>query len=156
MDTARKTQRYQRIITQLTGLLNKSDDTDARLATIAAVLHHKMEYFFWTGFYFLKEGDLIVKSYQGPVACQVLEKNTGVCWAGIRRQETVIVPDVHLFPGHIACDSRARSEIVIPVRDQAGTIIGVLDVDSKDLDSFDTVDAEFLERITRMIFNEPS
>jgi L-methionine (R)-S-oxide reductase len=156
MDPARKTQRYQRIITQLTGLMSKSDDTDARLATIAAVLHHKMEYFFWTGFYFLREGELIVKTYQGPVACQVLEKNTGVCWAGIHRQETVIVPDVHLFPGHIACDSRARSEIVIPVRDPEGAIIGVLDVDSKDLDSFDRVDAEFLERISRMIFDEPT
>ena len=156
MDPLKKKQRYQRIITQLHDLLKKPGDTDARLATIAAVLHHKMEYFFWTGFYFLKEGELIVKSYQGPVACQALEKNTGVCWAGINRGETIIVPDVHLFPGHIACDSRSRSEIVVPVRDPEGKIIGVLDVDSKDYASFDTVDAEYLERISRLIFDEPT
>jgi L-methionine (R)-S-oxide reductase len=156
MTNAQKTGRYKRIYKQMEDLLKGGTNATACMSTITAVLHHKMDYFFWTGFYFLKEGDLVVKSYQGPVACQVLEKNTGVCWAGINREETVIVPDVHQFPGHIACDSRARSEIVIPLRDPKGTVIGVLDVDSKELDSFDAVDAEYLEQISRLIFNEPS
>ncbi len=129
----------------------KSTDVDARMATIVAVLHHKMEYFFWTGFYTLKSGDLIVKTYQGPLACQVLTKHQGVCWAGIDQAQTIVVPDVHRFPGHIACDSRSRSEIVIPVKNQAGEITGVLDVDSEHLNSFDSTDAEWLEKIVNLI-----
>jgi GAF domain-containing protein len=121
------------------------------MATIAAVLHHKMEGYFWTGFYLLKDGELLVGPYQGPAACQVLEKNRGVCWTGINKAETIIVPDVEKFPGHIACDSRSRSEIVIPVRDRQGVIIGVLDVDSKEPDRFDEVDAKGLERILSLL-----
>lgn len=121
------------------------------MSTIAAVLHQKMDYFFWTGFYLLDKGELIVGPYQGSLACIKLKKDTGVCWAGINRGETVIVPDVHAFPGHIACDSRSKSEIVIPLRDASGKIIGVLDVDSKELNSFDEVDGEWLERIVSLI-----
>jgi len=152
MDIEKKKARYGRIIDQLHELLTKTDDPDARIATIIAVLHHKFDYFFWTGFYFLRKGELVVKSYQGPLACQVLDKDTGVCWAGINHQETIVVPDVHQFPGHIACDSRSNSEIVVPVRDRNGDIMGVLDVDSTVLDSFDEVDAENLEKITGMIY----
>ena len=131
----------------------KSTDVDARMATIVAVLHHKMEYFFWTGFYTLKSGDLIVKNYQGPLACQVLTKHQGVCWAGIDQMKTIVVADVHQFPGHIACDSHSRSEIVIPVKNQAGEITGVLDVDSEHLNSFDSTDAEWLEKIVNLIYH---
>jgi hypothetical protein len=92
MDPARKNERYGRLLDQLIGLMKKTADPDARMATIVAVLHHKMEYFFWTGFYLLKNGELTVKTYQGPLACQVLEKGAGVCWAGINRKETIIVP----------------------------------------------------------------
>ena len=130
----------------------KSPGPDARMATIVAVLHHKMENFFWTGFYFLREGELTVKNYQGPLACQVLQKHTGVCWAAIDQQKTLVVPDVHQFPGHIACDSRSRSEIVVPVRNEDGEIVGVLDVDSEQLGSFDTTDAEWLEIIVNLIY----
>jgi L-methionine (R)-S-oxide reductase len=151
MENQKKSSRYTRIYNQLKDLLTKTDDPDARMATIAAVLHHKMDYFFWTGFYFLREGELIVKSYQGPVACQVLEKNKGVCWASVNQAKTIIVPDVHLFPGHIACDSRSRSEIVIPVRNNQGRITGVLDVDSKSPGSFDETDALFLEKIVSLL-----
>ncbi len=154
MEPSKKRQRYQRIFRQISDLLQKPGDADARMATIAAVLHHKMEYFFWTGFYFLNKGELVVKSYQGPVACMLLEKETGVCWAGIHQGKTIIVPDVHKFPGHIACDARSKSEIVVPVRDRSGAIRGVLDVDSKELNSFDLTDAEFLEQITALIFTE--
>lgn len=152
MDSRKKEGRYQRIYDQLNLLVKKSNDHQARMATIVAVLHHKIEFFFWTGFYLLKDGELTVNIYQGPVACQILEKNKGVCWAGINRQETVIVEDVHTFPGHIACDSRSQSEIVVPFRNKEGNIIGVLDVDSKDKNSFDNIDAEWLEKILKLVY----
>ena len=120
MDPLKKKERYARILEQLGGLLLKTTDPDARMATIVALLHHKMDYFFWTGFYFLKDGELTVRNYQGPLACQVLETNKGVCWAGINSGKTVVVPDVHQFPDHIACDSRSNSEIVVPVKDPSG------------------------------------
>ena len=152
MDNNKKNSRYQRLFGQLETLMQKSTDPDARMATIVAVLHHKMEYFFWTGFYFLKSGELTVHNYQGPLACQVLARHTGVCWASIDQEKTIVVPDVHQFPGHIACDSRSRSEIVIPVRNREGKITGVLDVDSEDAGSFDTTDAEWLEKIVNLIY----
>jgi len=152
MEAIKKKGRYLRIYHQVEDLLRKSDDFDAKMATIVAVLHHKMETFFWTGFYLLKDGQLIVKTYQGPVACQVLEKNTGVCWAGINQKKTIIVPDVHRFPGHIACDSRSKSEIVVPLIDNKNRIIGVLDVDSTSLDAFDQVDAYHLGKIVSLLF----
>ena len=153
MDSNKKEGRYQRLYDQLEELVKKSNDQQARMATIVAVLHHKMEYFFWTGFYLLKEDELTVNIYQGPVACQILEKNKGVCWAGINKRETVIVDDVHTFPGHIACDSRSQSEIVIPFLDKDGNIIGVLDVDSKDKNSFDNTDGYWLERILKLVYS---
>jgi GAF domain-containing protein len=152
METLKKQARYQRLYEQLEALIKKSTDADARMATIVAVLHHKMEDFFWTGFYFLKSGELLVKTYQGPLACQVLEKHKGVCWAAIDQQKTMVVPDVHQFPGHIACDSRSRSEVVVPVKNSAGAICGVLDVDSESLNSFDSTDAEWLEKIVNLIY----
>lgn len=152
MESQLKANRYNRIYTQLKQLLAKSDDPDARMATVIAVLHHKMETFFWTGFYCLKDGELIVKSYQGPVACQVLEKDKGVCWAGINQAKTIVVPDVHKFPGHIACDSRSNSEIVVPLRNTRKEITGVLDVDSTSLNAFDQTDAEWLEKIVDLLF----
>lgn len=151
METDKKAGRYSRIYNQLTELLKKSNDLNARLSTVAAVLHHKMDYFFWTGFYLLNEGKLVVRSYQGPVACQVLEKGRGVCWAAINQGESIVVEDVHLFQGHIACDSRSNSEIVVPWRSKNGEIMGVLDVDSKEIASFDEVDREWLERIVGLI-----
>lgn len=151
MDRSKKEGRYSRIYEQLQDLLKATPNKDARMATVVAVLHHKMDYFFWTGFYLLDQGELIVRTYQGPVACQVLKKNTGVCWEGINRMQTIVVPDVHQFPGHIACDSRSNSEIVVPLFDQAGEVIGVLDVDSKDYGSFDETDAAWLEKIVKLI-----
>jgi GAF domain-containing protein len=153
MENSKKHDRYARLFKQLEELMQKTKDPDARMATIVAVLHHKMEYFFWTGFYFLQSGDLIVKNYQGPLACQVLQQHTGVCWSGIDQQKTIVVPDVHLFPGHIACDSRSRSEIVVPVLDPAGNIIGVLDVDSESPAAFDETDALWLEKIVNLIYH---
>ncbi|GAB4323455.1 MAG: GAF domain-containing protein [Bacteroidales bacterium] len=151
MDKRKKNSRYQRVLKQLEELTSPHPDPVSVMATIAAVLHHKFDYFFWTGFYLLKEGELTVGPYQGPVACIRLKKNTGVCWAGINSGESLIVPDVHKFPGHIACDSRSNSEIVVPLRDARGNIVGVMDVDSKELDSFDEVDRASLEKIVALI-----
>ncbi len=143
--------RYSRIYHQLQELLIQTKNRAARMSTIAALLHHKMPHFFWTGFYLLIDGDLIVGSYQGPLACQVLEKNKGVCWAGVNQSRTIIVPDVHKFPGHIVCDSRANSEIVVPLFDKNNCVWGVLDVDGRKLDAFSEVDKEWLEKIVELI-----
>lgn len=151
MEKTGKAGRYKRLYVQLEELLKKTSDETARMATISALLYHKMETFFWCGFYRLVDGELIVGPYQGPVACQVLKKNTGVCWAGVNKAETIVVPDVHKFPGHIACDSRSKSEIVVPIKNKNNKIIAVLDVDSDEFNSFDAVDAKYLEMITALI-----
>ena len=151
MDLSKKAGRYERIYKQLEGMLNKTENRISRMASITAVLHHKMDEFFWTGFYLLSKESLQVGPYQGPLACQDLEKDKGVCWAGINGEKSIVVPDVDKFPGHIACDSRSRSEIVIPVRDSEEKIIGVLDVDSKVPDNFDEEDVKALERIVSLI-----
>ncbi len=130
----------------------KSDNILARKNTVVAVLHNKFDYFFWTGFYCLKNEKLIVSAYQGPVACMELEKGTGVCWASINQQKSIIVPDVEKFPGHIACDSRSKSEIVIPLKNNNGDIVGVLDIDSTELNSFNEIDKEELEKIVDLIY----
>ena len=147
-----KENRYKRIIDQLESLFVKTIDPYARIATATAVLHNKFDYFFWTGYYRLIDGELRVASYQGSVACLVLAKDVGVCWAGINQGRTLIVEDVEKFPGHIACDSRSKSEIVIPVRGKSGDIVGVFDVDSKNLASFDEIDQKYLEKIIAKIY----
>jgi len=148
--------RYDRIATQLRELFcegpKATADPIARMATACAVLHHKMPHFFWTGFYRLVGGDLVVGPYQGPLACALLPPPDGVCWAGLTGGETVVVPDVHAFPGHVACDARSRSEIVVPVRDSAGEVVAVLDVDSDQPDAFSEEDARFFESLMAEAF----
>jgi L-methionine (R)-S-oxide reductase len=151
MTETQKARRYQRIYTQLTELLQKTGNTLSHMATAAALLHHKMPDFFWTGFYLLDGEDLCVGPYQGPVACQVLEREKGVCWAGILGRRTIVVPDVHKFPGHIACDSRSNSEIVVPLMDAGGKPRGVLDVDSLKFERFTETDKIWLEKIATLI-----
>ena len=152
MNTDKKKERYKRVTKQIEELILKTDDPFARMSTIVAVLHHKFEYFFWTGFYRQVNDELIICCYQGSVACLILPKNTGVCWEAINRKETIIVADVHEFPNHIACDSLSKSEIVVPVKNRVGEITAVLDVDSKELNSFNEVDAENLELIVKQIY----
>jgi GAF domain-containing protein len=152
MDDKKKTGRYQRINSQLSELLKKTDDPIARMASICAVLHHKMDHYYWTGFYLFKNDKLIVGPYQGPVACQELEKGKGVCWAALDSEAPVVVEDVHSFPGHITCDSRSRSEITLPVFDLEGEIKAVFDVDSDQLNSFNEIDRIELEKILGLIF----
>lgn len=143
--------RYESIWQQLKEILVKTENKISRMATTAALLHHKMPHFFWTGFYFLDKGDLIVGPYQGTMACPVLTKHQGVCWAGILNQRTIIVPNVHQFPGHIACDPRSNSEIVVPLFDENQKPWAVLDIDSTLFNAFSEVDGEWLEKIVKLI-----
>jgi len=153
MEADKKNKRYQRLFEQIRSLIEKSSNNPwSNMATINAVLHHKMETFFWTGFYLLHDGKLQVGPYQGSLACINLAKDTGVCWAAINQNKSLVVPDVHEFPGHIACDSRSRSEVVVLLKDKANTIVGVLDVDSDKPDSFDEVDVLWLEKIVKLVY----
>ncbi len=150
-NSQKKLRRYARISEQLSDLLPETDDRLARMASVIAILHHKMDGFLWTGYYFLRGDKLVVGPYQGPVACQELAQGKGVCWAAVMRNRTIIVDDVHSFPGHIACDTRSKSEIVVPVRDDKGKLFAVLDVDSARYSNFDDIDAAWLEKIVKMI-----
>ena len=152
MENKRKEGRYARIHKQLEELLRLTEDPLARMASTCAVLHHKFDYYFWTGFYLHKEGKLIVGPYQGPVACQELEKDKGVCWAAYHERSAIVVPDVHAFPGHISCDSRSKSEITVPVFDLQGQVSAIFDVDSDRHDSFNEVDQAALSSIMRLIY----
>jgi len=153
MDDIKKEGRYSRIYKQLKDLLSRTEDPLARMASVCAVLHHKMDYYFWTGFYLLKEGKLIVGPYQGPVACQELEKDKGVCWAAVNSQAPVLVEDVHAFPDHISCDSRSLSEITVPVFNERGEVMAVFDVDSDQKASFSHIDQRALSEIMSLIFS---
>jgi GAF domain-containing protein len=142
---------FDRIRDQLAELMTKTDDPVAHRATAAALLHHKVPGVSWTGFYLLRDDDLVVETYQGPVACLVLERHVGVCWAGVDRNETLIIDDVEAFPGHIPCDDRSRSEIVVPLRDSVGRALGVLDVDSHHPAHFTDVHRQGYEAIVRLL-----
>lgn len=148
-----KLAKYDRLFEQIRQYVQSTDDIWARLATIEAVLHHKMQSFFWTGVYALIDDELIVRSYQGPVACQKLRHHTGVCWAAVNSGETMIVGNVEEFPGHIACNAMSKSEIVVPIRDQEGKIFACLDVDSDRLEAFDKEDEQGLKKILTLLFD---
>ena len=147
----RRAGRYERIHTQLEDLIaGKSPDLLAAMATTCAVLHHKMPHHLWTGFYFVAGADeMHVGPYQGTVACQVL-RGRGVCLHSVRTGAPVVVPDVEQFPGHIACDSRARSEIVLPLL-KDDHVAAVLDIDADKLAQFDQDDIAPLARILRLL-----
>jgi L-methionine (R)-S-oxide reductase len=145
--------KYLRIIEQLNPLFQQTKNPLSRMASVCALLHHKMEHYFWTGYYLLDENnDLLVSTYQGPIACLKLQKDKGVCWASINQQKSLFVPDVELFPGHIACNSLSKSEIVIPlVKDTK--IVGVFDIDSDRIAAFKEFEIQYLEQINAMIYS---
>ena len=151
MDAAAREARYDRIYEQLAGLIEgKAPTLLAAMATINAVLHAKMPHHFWTGFYFFHEPEeLHVGPYQGAVACQVL-RGGGVCIEAVRKRAPIVVPDVEVFPGHIACDARSRSEIVIPLL-RNGAVFAVFDVDSESLEAFTDADIEPRSRILSLL-----
>ena len=123
------------------------------MATIAAVLKNTIPYYFWCGFYFAEEDELVIGPYQGTTACANIGYQ-GVCGTSVKKEEPIIVKDVHKFPGHIVCDPRSKSEIAIPVRDKEERIIGVFDVDASIANAFDHTDKKYIEEILPILFEE--
>lgn len=143
---------YNELLMQLKGLIDGETDTVAVLANTAALLHDIMgDRFFWTGFYIVRGDELVLGPFQGTIACYRIKRGRGVCGTAWDRGETIVVPDVERFPGHIACSSLSRSEIVVPVRDADGRVAAVLDIDSRDLDAFDDTDARHLNSVAALL-----
>lgn len=150
-----KAARYATVAVEIAAVLDGEPNRTARMATIASMLAASFDHFFWTGFYVVdpeRERELVVGPYQGTLGCLRIAYGRGVCGAAAATGQTQLVPDVHAFPGHIACDGRSASEVVVPVFDAAGALIAVLDVDSTELAAFDEVDVEWLEAILRNSF----
>jgi GAF domain-containing protein len=144
-----KEEQYRALIPQIKGLVSGEPDLVANLANIAAALKEQFD-FFWVGFYLVKDDELVLGPFQGPVACTRISKGRGVCGASWAQANTIIVPDVEKFPGHIACSSISKSEIVVPLF-KNNEVWGVLDVDSDQYNSFDETDAQFLQEIVALI-----
>ena len=140
-----KAERYTLLHAQLKGLLEGETDRTANLANAAALIHEAFG-FWWTGFYLVRDNELVLGPFQGPIACTRIPFGKGVCGTSWARRETVVVPDVEAFPGHIACSSLSRSEIVVPIL-RGGEVVAVLDIDSRELATFDGQDAAGLEAI---------
>lgn len=149
ISTGSKEEKYRELLPQLHALVSTETDFIANLANVAAALKQTFG-FFWVGFYIVKGDELVLGPFQGPIACTRIRIGRGVCGTAWKEVRTLIVPDVEQFPGHIACSSDSKSEIVVPMIRQ-GEVVGVLDIDSDTLDSFDTVDAHYLEEICTYI-----
>jgi GAF domain-containing protein len=155
MTPAEKRERYVEVSKEVAATIDGEDNLVARMATVSNVLHHAFDHYFWTGFYIVdpdKANELVIGPYQGTLGCLRIPFGKGVCGAAAAKRETVIVPDVHEFPGHIACDSRSESEIVVPVFDRLGRLIAVFDVDSDRKAMFDDIDKSALEKILKDAF----
>ena len=144
-----KEEQYQSLVPQIKALLEGEPDLIANLGNLVAALREQFLWL-WIGFYLVKGNELVLAPFQGPVACTRIKKGRGVCGTSWEKAQTIIVADVEKFPGHIACSSKSRSEIVVPVI-RAGQVIGVLDVDSEELDTFDTIDQKYLEQMVNLI-----
>ncbi|SNT74833.1 GAF domain-containing protein [Amphiplicatus metriothermophilus] len=152
MNQPEKTARYAEAEKEIAAVLEGETNLVARMATIATILHHAFDHYLWTGFYLVdpeKPDDLVIGPYQGALGCLRIPFGKGVCGTAAARRETVIVGDVHEFPGHIACDARSQSEIVVPTFDRQGRLIAVFDVDSDRKAMFDEADKTGLERILK-------
>ena len=145
-----KAEKYTLLYKQIEALVEGESDTIANMANIAAMIHHTFS-FWWTGFYRVCGQELVLGPFQGPLACSRIAYGRGVCGTAWKQQQTQVVPDVELFPGHIACSSLSRSEIVVPVW-RNGEIVAVLDIDSEHLSTFDTTDQEWLEKIVQLLY----
>lgn len=144
-----KASKYQEIYKQIESVVSGETDQIANMANTAALLHEAFG-FWWTGFYIVKGEQLVLGPFQGPVACTRIGFGKGVCGSSWERRETIVVPNVHEFPGHIACSSLSQSEIVVPMF-RGDEVCAVLDIDSKELSTFDEVDKEWLERIVELL-----
>lgn len=152
---ADKTERYAEVEAEILAVLDGEPNLTARMATVASMLADAFPAFFWTGFYVVdadKDDELVVGPYQGTLGCLRIPFGRGVCGTAAKTRQTQVVEDVHAFPGHIACDSRSASEIVVPVLGAAGELIAVLDVDATETAAFDAVDAAALERLMSRVF----
>ena len=147
--TLTKAERFRQLLPQIEALITAETDLVANLANIAAALKEAFG-FFWVGFYLVKEGELVLGPFQGPVACTRIAFTRGVCGACYTQKETILVPDVDAFPGHIACSSASKSEIVVPVF-KGEAVMAILDVDSAQLNDFDQTDKEYLEKLVRLL-----
>jgi len=143
--TDSREEQYQSLVPQVRALIGDEPDLIANLANISAALKTALD-FYWIGFYLVKNDELVLSPFQGPIACTRIGKGKGVCGSVWERKQTLIVPDVDQFPGHIACSSASRSEIVIPLMNN-GEVMGVLDIDSDKLDDFSEVDEKYLKQI---------
>ena len=148
-ETDNKEAKYKTLLPQIEVLIGKETDLIANLANIAAALHQTFG-FFWVGFYLVKDEELVLAPFQGPVACTRIKRGRGVCGAAWESAHTIIVSDVEQFPGHIACNSASKSEIVIPLMSDS-TVFGVLDIDSDELNDFDDIDKIYLGNICHII-----
>jgi L-methionine (R)-S-oxide reductase len=147
--TGNKAEQYQSLIPQIKGLLDGEPDLVANMANVVAALKEQFGWF-WVGFYVVKQDELVLAPFQGPVACTRIKKGRGVCGSSWAQAKTLIVPDVEKFPGHIACSSLSKSEIVVPVI-RNNEVLAVLDVDASEYDQFDTTDQHYLEAIVNLI-----
>lgn len=144
-----KQERYEALLPQIQSVVEGEPDLIANMANVAAMLHETFG-FWWTGFYRVEGAELVLGPFQGPMACTRIRKGRGVCGTAWLKEETQVVPDVDKFPGHIACSSASRSEIVVPIF-QEGKVIAVLDIDSERLNTFDETDRQNLEQIVKML-----
>ena len=144
-----KQEQYETLLSQIKALIDGETDTVANMANVAAALKQTFN-FFWVGFYLVKEDSLVLGPFQGPIACTRIRFGKGVCGTAWKEAKTQIVPNVELFPGHIACSSESKSEIVIPLF-KGDKVIGVLDIDSEKLNSFDQFDAFYLEKLSNLL-----
>lgn len=149
-----KEESYKRLIEQIKCLIEGETDETAVLANAAAAMASAFPNWLWTGFYLVRNGELIVGPFQGPVACFRIQKGKGVCGTAWEKNVTIVVEDVDKYPGHIACSALSRSEIVVPICSKDGVVKGVLDVDSPQLSTFDAVDKDFMEQIVSVISSQ--
>ena len=153
MTSSEKDDKYRELLPAVGSLMEGEDDMIARMANLASLLHYEF-HFWWTGFYRVSpDSNLVLGPFQGPLACTRIGFGKGVCGTAWAKDSTIVVPDVEKFPGHIACSSESRSEIVVPVRSK-GRIIGVLDIDSAELGTFDSIDAGWLEEYCKVLSPE--
>ena len=148
-----KQERYEEVLPQVVAMIEGETNRVSVMANVAAALHEAFQWW-WTGFYTVEGDRLELGPFQGPVACYRIKRGRGVCGTAWESDETVIVPDVDQFPGHIACSSLSRSEIVVPVHDSTGEVVAVLDIDSKELSTFDETDKIYLEKLVAAISKE--
>ena len=154
-EPASREEKYRHLLPQIQSLLLGENDWIANMATVAAALKQTFD-FFWVGFYRVKEGELRQGPFQGPVACSRIPWGKGVCGTAWKEKRTIVVPDVEDFPGHIACNSASKSEIVVPVFNHQQEVLAVLDIDSETLNDFGDTDVLFLEEIARFLFDSTS